>query len=192
MESVKMSFIYIFLLISSITSVSIAQSKATVGAMMLFGTGNMGNTTDVVSRAMTYTPIALFGGYNFNKFRLGLNYEYNLAGQTADPASVGNQNVGGKGSVMGIRFDYYDGAQSIGLVYHLSEKYTLDKPTILGTPSAYDGKMGYGFQYYRQFRNKVGIVFDYTTSDMKSATANSNDINWSRISLGLVFTNFSK
>lgn len=167
-----------------------AQSKVSVGAMLLFGTGKMGNSTDVLDRSMVYTPIALFAGYNIKKFRLGINYEYNLAGQSEDPANLGNQNVGGKGAAMGLRFDFYDGKQSAGLIYHLSEKYTLDKPTILGTTADYDGKSGFSFQYYRRLRKKVGIVLDYTMVELKSSAGNTADIKFDRIGLGIVFTNF--
>ena len=167
-----------------------AQSKVSAGAMLLFGTGKMGNSTDVLDRSMVYTPIALFAGYNIKKFRLGINYEYNLAGQSEDPANLGNQNVGGKGTAMGLRFDFYDGKQSAGMVYHLSEKYTLDKPTILGTTADYDGKSGFSFQYYRRLRKKVGIVLDYTMVELKSSAGNTADIKFDRIGLGIVFTNF--
>src|SRR3989338_7588915 len=64
--------------------------------------------------AMIHTPVALFAGFNMKKFRLGINYEYNLAGQTADPASVSNQNLSGKGAAMGVRAEFYDGKQSFG------------------------------------------------------------------------------
>lgn len=190
MQSIKPGFIFILIFISAFSSISLGQAKGSVGAMMLFGTGKMGNTTDVLSRSMIYTPVALFAGYNIKKFRLGINYEYNLVGQSEDPASLGNQNIGGKGSSMGLRFDFYDGKQSAGLVYHLSEKYTLDKPTIAGNTAEYEGKMGFSLQYYRQFKNKIGFVLDYTSADMKSPTANSDDIKWDRIGLGLVFSNF--
>lgn len=190
MPGTKLNFIFILLFITSLSSVSLGQSKGSVGAMMLFGSGKMGNSTDVLSRSMIYTPVALFAGYNIKKFRLGINYEYNLAGQSEDPASLGNQNIGGKGSSMGLRFDFYDGKQSLGAIYHLSEKYTLDKPTVAGTTAEYEGKMGFSLQYYRQFKNKIGFIFDYTSVDMKSPTANSDDIKWDRIGLGLVFSNF--
>lgn len=191
MQSAKLIF-FLFLFISSLSSISLGQSKASVGAMMLFGSGKMGNTTDVLSRSMIYTPVALFAGYNIKKLRIGINYEYNLAGQSEDPASLGNQNVSGNGSTMGLRLDYYDGKQSLGAIYHLSEKYTLSKPTVSGDTSEYEGKMGFGIQYYRQFKNKIGFVLDYTSADMKSSAANSDDIKWDRVSLGLVFTNFGK
>ena len=190
MRSIKLNFILIFLSLL-LSSVSHAQSKLSAGAMMLFGSGKMGNSTDVLNRSMIYTPIALFAGYNINKFRLGFNYEYNLAGQSEDPANLGNQNVGGKGASMGLRFDYYNGKQSVGMIYHLSEKYTLDKPTILGTTADYDGKSGFTLQYYRQFKKKIGIVLDYTTVELKSSAGNTADLKFDRIGLGLVFTNFA-
>lgn len=189
MRSIKLN-IYLTLIIAVLfSSVSYGQ-KASVGAMLLFGTGKMGNTTGVLSRSMIYTPVALFAGYNIKKFRVGINYEYNLVGQSEDPASLGNQNLGGKGANMGLRLEFYDGKQAAGMVYHLSERYTLDKPTLLGAASVYEGKSGFSFQYYRQFKNRFGFVIDFSSGDMKSVGANTDDIKWDRIGLGIVFTNF--
>ena len=165
--------------------------KPSIGAMVLFGSGQMGNDTDVKKRSMLYTPVEIFAGFNINKFRLGINYEYNIVGQSDDPASFSNQNIGGKGSAAGLRLDYYNGTTSFGLIYHLSEKYTLDKPTLSGATSEYEGKSGYSIQYYHQLKNKVGFVVDYSMGDMKSSANNSNDISWNRASIGLVFTNFT-
>lgn len=186
--------ILIFLFISSYSLVSFSASGAkvgpSVGAMMLFGSGKMGNDSDVLSRSMIYTPIVIFGGFNIRSFRLGINYEYNLVGQSDDPASVGNQNLGGKGSSMGLRMDYYNGKTSVGAIYRMSDKYTLDKPTLTGQTSEYEGTSGFGFQYYRQIKKKIGIVLDYSMGEMKSSAANSNNIKWDRIGVGLVFSNF--
>lgn len=188
----QMQFSSVLILVFIFLQSHVLLAKPTAGAMMLFGTGKMGNSSDVLSRSMIYTPVALFAGFNMKKFRLGINYEYNLAGQSEDPANLGNQNVGGKGSIMGIRFDYYNGIQSAGLIYHMSSKYILDKPTLAGTVADYDGKMGFSLQYYRQIKKKIGFVIDYTSSDMKSSIANTDDIKWDRIGVGLVFTNFGK
>lgn len=189
MRSIKRNFILTLLFIL-VSSAAFAQSKVSAGAMLLFGTGKMGNSTDVLDRSMVFTPIALFAGYNIKKFRIGINYEYNLAGQSEDPANLGNTNVGGKGAAMGLRFDFYDGKQSAGLIYHMSEKYTLDKPTILGTTADYDGKSGISLQYYRRLKKKVGIVLDYTMVELKSSAGNTADIKFGRIGVGIVFTNF--
>lgn len=165
--------------------------KPTIGAMMLMGSGQMGNDTDVLKRNMLYTPLAVFAGVNYKKFRFGINYEYNVVGQTDDPAGFANQNIGGKGSAAGIRLEFYNGKHAFGLIYRASEKYTLDKATLAGTVSEYDGKGGFGIQYYRQIKNKIGIVADYTMGTLTSSAGNSDDLTWNRASLGLVFTNFA-
>jgi|GEM_PF-5233721 len=181
-----------FTLILLFSSASFAQSKFSAGAMMLFGTGSMGNSTDALSRSMMYTPVVLFAGYNIKKFRIGLNYEYNLAGQTADPSEFSNQNLSGSGSATGLRLEFYNGKQSAGLIYRLSEKYVLTKPTAQGKTSDYDGTSGFGFQYVIRIKNKIGFVIDYTTGSLKSPLSNTADLKWDRVSLGLVFTNFAK
>ena len=162
-----------------------------IGVMALFGQGKMGNDTDVLSRNMIYTPIAVFAGFNIKKFRLGINYEYEMVGQSDDPANFSNQNIGGKGSAPGLRFDYYNGTTSFGLIYRMSEKYTLDKPTLSGATSEYEGKSGFSLQFYTQIKKRIGIVVDYSTGSMKSSAGNSNDLNWIRAAIGLVFTNFA-
>jgi hypothetical protein len=164
--------------------------KASVGAMLLFGTGKIGNSTDVKDRSMIHTPFILFAGYNIKKFRIGLNYEYALVGQSEDPANVNNQNLGGKMTSAGLRLEYYNGVQAFGLIYRLSDKMTLDKPTLAGTVADYTGSGSIGIQYYRQIKKKIGIVVDYSSGKLKSGASNSDDINWSRIGLGVVFTNF--
>lgn len=174
-----------------LSTTSFAQQKFSAGAMMLFGTGSTGNSTDVLTRAMMHTPIELFAGYNIKKFRIGLNYELDMVGQTADPAEFSNQNVGGSGNAMGLRFDYYDGKQSAGLIYNLSGSYTLSKATVSGASSVYD-LSGMTLQYYRQIRNKIGFVIEYNTASMKSQAGNTDDLSSNRIGLGLIFTKFGK
>jgi hypothetical protein len=161
-----------------------------IGAMVLFGQGKMGNETDVLKRSMIHTPVAVFAGFNIRKFRLGLNYEYNLVGQSDDPANYSNQNIGGKSTAPGLRLEYYNGKTAFGMVYRLSEKYTLDKPTINGLVSEYDSKNGFSFQFYTQVRKRVGIVLDYSMGELKSPTSNSEDIKWDRAAIGIVFSNF--
>jgi hypothetical protein len=162
-----------------------------IGAMVLFGQGKMGNATDVLKRSMIHTPVAVFAGFNIKKFRLGLNYEYNLVGQSDDPANFSNQNIGGKANAPGVRFDYYNGKTAAGFVYRMSEKYTLDKPTINGLVSEYESKNGFSFQFYTQLRQRLGLVLDYSMGELKSSTGNSDDIKWDRFGVGFVFSNFA-
>lgn len=200
-KNVRLKNIFLLMVITfSFSSTAFAQRrssgggtkvKPSIGAMMLFGSGQMGNDTDVLSRSMLYTPVAIFAGFNIRKFRLGINYEYNLVGQSDDPASFSNQNIGGKGSAAGLRLGFYNGITSVDLIYRASEKYTLDKATLAGTTSEYEGSSGYGIQYYRRLKNRIGIVVDYSMGTYKSVGSNSDDLNWNRASLGLVFTNFS-
>lgn len=169
-----------------------AVPRFSAGAMVLLGQGQMGNGSDVPDRAMMHTPVALFGGVNFKKFRVGINYEYNLVGQTADPASVNDQNLSGTGTSPGLRLEFYDGKQSAGLIYRLSNTYNLDKPTKIGSASSYKASGGFSVQYYRQFKKRFGFVLDYTTEAFTESVAPPSDnIKYSRISLGIVFTNFA-
>lgn len=190
------NFLLIVLCVSFYSKLSFAQStpgKFSVGAMILFGQGKMGNGSDVPDRDMLSTPVILFTGFNLKKFRLGLNYEYNMSGQTTDPASInGNQNLSGKGAAIGARLEYYDGKQAAGIIYRLSDTFNLDKPTASGASSTYSGGGGISVQYYRQFKKNFGFVLDYTTETFAtSVPAPSTAIKWTRMSVGIVFTNFS-
>jgi hypothetical protein len=159
------------------------------GLMVGMGQGQMGNGVDVANRTMIYTPITLFAGFNIKKFRIGANYEYDIVGQSDDPASFGNQNLSGKGSATGVRLDYWDGKQAFGIIYRMSDTFNADKPTNAGTTATYTSTGGYQVQYYRQIKKRIGVVLDYTTETFdKSLT---NNIKWTRLSLGVVFTNFT-
>ena len=141
----NLSFFVLILTILS-TPISFAASKGggggpkfSAGAMVLFGQGKMGNglstTGNAADRDMLYTPIGLFAGFNLKKFRIGLNYEYMIVGQTTEPATVSNTNISGTGTSPGVRLEYYDGKNSFGLVYRLSDEYKLDKVTFAGSPA---------------------------------------------------------
>lgn len=195
MTFISIKRIFFFVLTStilfSVPTMAASKVKPSVGAMMLFGSGKMGNDTDVLQRSMLHTPIAIFAGFNIKNYRIGLNYEYNLVGQSDDPASFSNQNIGGKASSAGLRLDYYNGKTSFGLIYHVSDKFTLDKPTLAGAVSEYEGKSGFSLQFYRHIKKRFGIVVDYSMGEYKSTAANSDDLKWDRASLGLVFSNFA-
>ncbi len=160
------------------------------GIMASVGSGPMGNGSDVATRSMLYTPISVFAGYNYRKIRLGLQYENDRAGQTADTPDVSGQDISGSGNAPGVRLDYYDGLQSAGVIYRLNDTYVLNSATIQGANTTYKAQSGFTVQYYRQFRNHFGFVIDYTTEQFNESLANK--IKWTRIGVGLVFTNFMK
>ncbi len=187
----------VFSLTVLVTSESVAQKtggssggpKFSIGAMVEAGQGKMGNGVDVPDRNMIYTPVSFFMGYNIRKLRLGLNYEYNIAGQSVDPAEVGGQNISGKGTAPGVRIDYYDGKQSFGVIYRVSDTFTLDKATVQGTTAVYKSKGGFQVQYFRQVKKRFGFVIDYTTETFDDSL--TNNVKWDRIGLGVVLTNFT-
>lgn len=166
--------------------------KFTVGAMVLMGSGKMGNgLADAPDRDMLYTPVGLFLGYNIKKFRLGLNYEYMIAGQTTEPAEVAGTNVSGTATTPGIRLEYYDGKNSFGAVYRLSTEYKLDKVTFAGSAANnYKASGGFSVQYMRQIKNKIGVVIDYTTEEFTDSLTTGN-VKWNRVGAGIVFSNFA-
>jgi hypothetical protein len=190
----------VFFLTIFITTISFAQSrggsKFSAGIMAMLGTGKMGNgLSDAMDRDMLYTPIGLFAGFNIKKFRIGVNYEYMLTGQTTEPGSVGDGNINGTNlsgttTAPGIRLEFYDGKQSFGLIYRLSSEHKLDKATAAGTTATYKGSGGFSIQYVRQLKNKMGLVIDYTTETFNDSLSTGN-VKWNRIGLGVVFSNFT-
>ncbi|MBC7420512.1 MAG: hypothetical protein H7328_07255 [Bdellovibrio sp.] len=200
--TIKRSFGHLTAFIFSLTVLSTTESfaqkhsgggsnpKFSIGATVEAGQGKMGNGVDVPDRAMIYTGASVFFGYNiFRKLRLGVNYDYYMAGQSVDPAEVNGQNISGKGSSPGIRIDYYDGKQSFGAIYRLSDTFTLDKATLQGSTAVYKSKSGFQIQYYRQIKKRFGFVIDYTTETFDDSLTNS--VKWDRVGLGIVLTNFT-
>lgn len=188
----KLYLVFCLIILSSLPTLAQSSgSKFSAGAMLMMGTGKMGNgLADAPDRDMLYTPIDLFLGVNIKKFRLGLNYEYMIAGQTAEPASVGNTNVSGTGTAPGVRLEYYNGKTSFGLVYRLSNDYKLDKVTFAGSSANYKAAGGFSIQFTRQLKNKIGLVIDYTTEEFTDSLTTGN-VKWNRIGAGVVFSNFS-
>lgn len=197
----RFNTILTFLILLSFSSLSLAQRgkssgggpKFSIGLYGMLGQGKMGNGLEgdgnAPDRDMIHTPLGVFLGFNIKKFRLGLNYEYMLIGQTTEPAEVGGTNISGSGGVPGVRLEYYDGKNAFGLVYRLSTEYKLDKATRQGDPSIYKGS-GFSVQYIRQIKNKLGILIDYTTEEYKESLTTGN-VKMNRIGLGVVFSNFA-
>ena len=164
--------------------------RFSAGIYALAAQGKMGNgRPDATDRDMLHTPAGIFLGFNMKRFRLGLNYEYNMVGQTADTASVANTNLAGTSTAPGIRLEYYDGKNSFGAVYRLSDEYKLEKATPGGTNSVYKGTGGYSIQFMRQLKGKVGLVLDYSAQEYKDSLTTGN-VKWSRAGIGIVITNF--
>ena len=197
----KSSIVFFLIVFLSITGFAQRSGggKFSIGAMTLFGTGKMGNglvgTNNAADRDMLYTPIGLFAGFNLKKIRIGLNYEYMMVGQTTDPGVSGDNildgtNISGTGTSPGVRLEYYDGKNSFGVVYRLSNEYKLDKVSFAGNPTVYKGSGGISVQFMRQIKNKVGFVIDYTTETFSDSLTTGN-IKWSRVGLGLVISNFN-
>lgn len=184
----------LFILICLTATETFAQNtppRFSAGAMILAGKGKMGNgTADAPERDLIFFPLGLFAGVNYKKFRLGLNYEYMMTNQTTDPIDVGNTNTSGAGNSFGTRLEYYDGKQSIGVVYRASTTYNLEKKTISGQSSTYKGS-GFSFQFTRQIKNKFGFVIDYTMETFNDSLSSGN-IKYDRIGFGIIFSNFSR
>jgi hypothetical protein len=167
-----------------------APPRFSVGIYALAGQGKMGNgLADAPDRDMLHTPAGIFLGFNMKRFRLGINYEYNMVGQTTDTASVADTNLAGTSTAPGLRLEYYDGKNSFGAVYRVSDEYKLEKQTPGGLSSVYKGSGGFSVQYMRQLKGRVGLVLDYTSQEYSDSLSTGN-IKWSRAGIGIVISNF--
>ncbi len=188
--SVIVFFLGLFITTNSWGQAGAAPPRFSVGIYALAGQGKMGNgLTDAADRDMLHTPAGLFLGFSMKRFRLGLNYEYNMVGQTTDIAQVGDTNLSGTSTSPGVRLEYYDGKNAFGVVYRVSDEYKLQKQTFAGTESIYKGSGGFSVQFMRVLKGKVGLVLDYTTQEYKESLSTGN-IKWSRAGIGIVISNF--
>lgn len=196
MTTVSGALVFFFSLLTTSKAWSQAGASAprfSIGIYALGAQGKMGNglagAGNALDRDMLHTPAGLFLGYNMKRFRLGLNYEYNMVGQTTDPAEVGDTNLGGTSTSPGIRLEYYDGKNSFGAVYRMSDEYKLQKQTFAGVESIYKGNGGFSVQFMRVLKGKVGLIIDYTSQEYKESLSTGN-VKWSRAGIGIVISNF--
>lgn len=188
----KIRFVILFIIIFNIKIICNASSELPVfsfGTTLSAGYGSMGNQAEVIERKILFTPINLFAGFNIRLLRLGLHYEYYTATQLDDPELFNSQNLSGKGSSAAARIDYYDGKHCLGLIYRFSDEFTLSKPTVSGETAIYKSHQGFEIQYYQQLIKKLGFVLGAAQEIYDDSTA--KPIQWSRFSIGLIYTNFS-
>jgi hypothetical protein len=199
----RILILFLFTTFFIFTSTSFAQRSSrssgggprfSVGLYGIIGQGKMGNglegSGNAPDRDMLHTPIGLFLGFNIKKFRIGVNYEHMIIGQTTEPSEVGDTNLSGSGSAPGVRLEYYDGKNAFGVIYRLGSDFKLDKATQQGTEANYKKGTGFSVQYMRQLKNKLGIVLDYSTEDYAESLTTGN-VKMNRIGLGIVFSNFA-
>ena len=162
----------------------------TAGFSVIGAQGNMGNgLADAPNRKLYYMPVHLFLGFRFGKFRLCGAAEYMQGSQITNATDVANTNTSGSGIAYGPRFDYYDGKQSFGLFYRLSDNYKLAKPDINNTLQQYSATGGYTVQYTHRLIGRLGFVLDYTSEVFTKSLSTAN-VKWDRTGIGLIFTNF--
>lgn len=174
------------------SSSSYKKNPYSAGLIVMGGQGSMGNSlSDAPDRDMNHMPVQIFFGFHFSKFRFALNAEYSKVSQSTDPLEVGNTNIAGTGLAVGPRFEYYDGAQSFGVFYRASESYRLDRPDLDNRQREYKSSNGLGVQYTRRLSGRLGFALDYTKETFTESLDTKN-IEWDRISIGLIYSNFDK
>ncbi len=174
------------------SSSSTKTNPYSAGFIVTGGQGSMGNgLIDAENRDMNHMPVQIFFGFRFSKFRFALNAEYSKVSQSTDPLEVDNTNIAGTGLAVGPRLDYYDGKQSFGVFYRASDSYRLDRPDINNEQREYKSTNGIGVQYTRRISGRLGIAIDYTKETFTESLDTKN-INWDRISIGLIYSNFDK
>src|SRR3989338_5049388 len=70
---------------------------------LAWGPGKIQDARDTIPRRNTYTTEAsLLAGYRLGAWMPGLNFNYRITAQRTRPAEVQNQNVKGKGYLLGL------------------------------------------------------------------------------------------
>lgn len=157
----------------------------------LFGLGEMGNDTATSPyRTIDFTTYQAFLGFRLSNYRFSAFGEYSYGAQQKNVAEVANTNLAGQGLAYGPKFEFYDGKQSIGLIYRMNSRYKLNKRDINNNEQNYTSKVGFSVQYTHRLKNQLGIVLDYTREEyLKSLPEN---VKWDRLSIGLIISNFDK
>ena len=138
-----------------------------------YGMGKMGNHSgSVVDRAMDTVSIDVMPGIKLSKFTVGPFFEYQISGQTADPAdtvATGGFNLKGHAWTMGLgtRYQFNDDIHLL-FSYDLLGNYSQTLTTTNGATSAYKNVLAFppdGFHFgggYRVWRMiEVETVFSW-------------------------------
>lgn len=141
-------------------------------------------------RNMDFTTYQAFLGFRISNYRFSIAGEYSYVAQKTDVEVVSNTNLSGQGLVYGPRIEYYDGKESIGIIYRLDSRFNLNKSDANGNKQFYSSKTGFNIQYTRRIKNKLGIVIDYTREEYGRSLP--EPVKWDRLSIGFIFTNFDK
>lgn len=160
------------------------------GFSVIASKGTMGNgLTDAPDRDMYFYPAQLFIGVRLKKIRLSAMAEYMQASQITDSSEVANTNVGGTSIAFGPRLDYYNGRQSLGVFYRVSNNYQLEKVDINNNKQEYIAKSGYTIQYTHCLGGKFGLILDYTQEEFTESLSTA-PVKWNRAGVGIIFSNF--
>ena len=77
-------------------------------AGLSMGLGSMGNHSQAIpGRTMDTLALHVMPDYKISDLSLGLNFEYDLTGQTSDPVNSLNQNLKGHGWLLGVAGQYH-------------------------------------------------------------------------------------
>ena len=181
--------LYLFF-ISIVTVQANAQKRKGVwGVQLGVAAGELGNTTDVLSRSMAYTPVGFYGGFLHKQFKLSFELDYILVAQTAPVINLNNQNISGTEISGGVRIDYFKNKNHFGLIYRPFDRLTLDMKTNQGTESVYSGN-SIELIYSRQIKNKFGLFINIRQGHLKSDFGYSDDFDLIQYGAGLILFNY--
>jgi len=161
------------------------------GFLGLFGQGKMGNAkTYSLYRNMDFTTYQVFLGFRISNYRFSAVGEYAYVAQKTDVEVVSNTNLSGQSLAYGPKIEYYDGRESIGLIYRLDSRFNLRRLDVNNNKQFYSSKTGFNIQYTRRLKNNLGIVIDYTREEYERSLP--EPVKWDRLSIGFVISNFDK
>lgn len=162
-----------------------AGNKFGVQGGVNFGLGSAYNTsTSIPSRAINGAEIYALPGYRINQWMIGALIGYEFVGQTADPSTVSNQNVGGSGYSVGLAATYDVAKFNFGLSWDILSSYTLSTNASGGQSSIYTAPLPLSFHVlanYRVLENHpewlVGLFMKLTSYSTSSLGGTSVDVS---------------
>ncbi|WP_413290148.1 hypothetical protein [Bdellovibrio sp. HCB337] len=187
-------FSKILIIVLTFLSLQKVDAAPWVGAGKLgYGVATFGDGETIPQRSLNAIPISFFGGLRWRKLQFGLNVDYVHQAQSAEPATVDDQNASGSLIAVGPEVQWVGQKWGVSLGYKALSSYTFAQSASDGESVRYAGS-GYSITIMRSIRKRLGIYVDggvdtFNKSNNQVLEPNVRNV---RYSLGLIYSNFWK
>jgi hypothetical protein len=153
------------------------------------GTGS-NNSGSIPSRAMNILSLRALPGYRLGRWMPGLYLDYHFVGQTAEPSSVSNQNLGGAGYLVGLGGTFDWNKFNFLLAVNFYGSYTLSTQAFGGQTSVYSAPLGFvamaNYQVLKNYPDWLAGLFVQSTA-YSTSTLGGTSVDVSSNKLTLTF-----